>query len=163
MLLHEKPFCWFCRTAITDPIPEDPNDCAYIDIVCRNCHKSRRDHYCQIFIPYKTCILIAAQDWHSWSNYLAFHKDQEIDCIAKFLSPASKARLDLAVSETCMGDDIPEGEQGLSSFDFDPEEYVLVTQQIEAALVTLTDAIRSGAVDPKDHQLEQLIALDLGI
>lgn len=164
MLLHEEPFCWFCRTAITEPMADDPNDKAFIELTCRDCHDSHRNILSEIYIHGKTTIVVACQDWKVWTNYLALHEDQEIDCIAQHLSLASKAILELAVAETRIGVDIPEDEKNLSCFWLHPpEEYVIVTRRIEAALDVLTAAIRSGEVEAQDHQLEHVLGLDLGL
>ena len=142
---------------------EDPEDVAFVDITCRDCHNSRRDYIAEIYIPLKTTIIIASQDWCVWKHYLELNREAPIESLSQHLFPDAAKRLQQAASETRMGEDTPEDDQCLCSFDMGPEEYVQVTRRLEIALAAQMVSIRSGNSDATDHQLEYLLALDLQI
>lgn len=115
-MASEKPFCWFCRTEITN------STAAFDDITCHICHESHRAMLSEIYIPLKTTIVVATRDWRTWSHYLELNSETAIDSLSQHLFPDAAKRLQQAASETRMGEDTPEDDQCLCSFDMAPEE-----------------------------------------
>lgn len=116
----------------------------------------------QVYIPFKTLITIANRDWRVWTEFLELNKEAEIEELSRHLSARAAQRLHLAVSETHIGDHLPEDEQGVSTFELE-DEYVPTIERLEAALQAQMADIKSGEASATDRQLEYLLAIDLQI